>query len=438
MADCLAFGMTTTDPGRVHPRAAFQHRDFRIFQLAKFLLMIGWQMQLVAVGWQVYAITNRPLDLGLVGLAQFLPALLFTLPGGHAADRYDRRRVMMLCQLVVAVCALRLFFLARADTGDVAQIYIVLFALGTVRAFSGPASQALMPALVPAEHFPNAVAWNSSIWQFAAILGPVLGGFVYAHAGGAAAVYAVDAALSIAGFALMAMLRPRPVAREDGAASWDTVLAGVRYIFSQKAVLGAISMDLFAVLLGGAVALLPVYARDILKCGETGLGLLRAAPGVGAAVCAVAVAHMPPMRRAGAAMLWCVAGFGVATIVFGLSSNFWVSLAALTALGAFDMVSVVVRHTLVQLLTPPEMRGRVSAVNLVFIGASNELGEFESGITAQWFGTVRAVLIGGIGTLVVVALWAWKFPELRRFGRLDRHQEPPGADGGGGARGDDV
>jgi MFS family permease len=430
--------MSSASPDRVHPRAAFQHRDFRIFQLAKFLLMIGWQMQVVAVGWQVYTITGSPLDLGLVGLAQFLPAMLFTLPGGHTADRHDRRMVMMVCQVVVVVCALGLFWFAYTGTRQVLPIYLILFALGTVRAFSGPAASALMPALVPVEHFPNAVAWNSSIWQFAAIIGPVAGGLVYAHAGGAATVYAVDAVLGLVSLGLLTLLHPRPMPADDKAASWDTVLAGIRYIYSQKAVLGAISMDLFAVLLGGAVALLPVYARDILKCGETGLGLLRSAPGVGATVCAVAVAHMPPMKRAGAAMLWCVAGFGIATIVFGLSTNFWVSLVALAALGAFDMVSVVVRHTLVQLLTPPEMRGRVSAVNLVFIGASNELGEFESGVTAHWFGTVRAVLIGGIGTLIVVAMCAWRFPELRRFGRLDQQHTPPPPEGAGGSRGDDA
>jgi MFS family permease len=279
--------------------------------------------------------------------------------------------------------------------------------------------------MLPEEHFPNAVAWGSSIFQGAMILGPVAGGLLYGFTGSPTTVYAFAAAAYLMGLVLISAIRVKSAQRPRGAARLGVVLEGLRYIWREKLLLGAISLDLFAVLLGGAVALLPIYARDILNVGAEGLGILRSGPGIGAVTMAIVVAHWPLKRHAGAAMLWCVAGFGLFTLVFGLSRNIALSMAALILVGACDMVSVIVRHTMVQLATPDDMRGRVSAVNMIFIGASNEVGQFESGLTAQWFGTVQAVVIGGIGTIVVVAAWAWLFPALRQVNELTR---PPASD----------
>jgi MFS family permease len=297
---------------------------------------------------------------------------------------------------------------------------VALLGNGVVRAFHGPAAQAFLPAMQPEEHFPNAVAWASSIVQAAMVTGPMVGGLVYGWSGGPVAVYAGSAAASLTGLALVSMIRVPVAQRPRGTARLGVVLEGLRFIWRKKLVLGAISLDLFAVLLGGAVALLPIYAKTILNVGPSGLGMLRGAPGAGAVLMAIVVAHWPLKQRAGAAMLWCVAGFGIFTLVFGFSRNVVLSMAALVLVGACDMVSVIVRHTLVQLATPDDMRGRVSAVNMIFIGASNEVGQFESGLTAQWFGALPAVVIGGIGTLVVVGLWALMFPDLRGAGELTK------------------
>jgi MFS family permease len=402
----------------IAPRAAFQHRDFRLYQAARFLSVVGTQMQSVAVAWQVYAITHRPLDLGFVGLAQFVPAFGLSLAAGHLADRVDRKRIVLACYLAIAVCSLILLGVSRSAQPTVWPIYAVLVLFGVARAFSGPAGQALMPSLVPNAHFANAVAWSSSIWQVATIAGPALGGFLYG-AKGATGVYASTAILCVAAAALLAFVHPRPGAMEKKGTSWSTLLAGVHFVLRERLILGSVSLDLFAVLLGGAVALLPVYASDVLHVGPMGLGLLRSAPAVGAAVMAVVMAYRPLRRRAGRTMLISVAIYGVATIVFGLSRSVVLSLVALVVLGAADMVSVVVRSTLVQLNTPHEMRGRVSAVNMMFVVASNELGEVESGLTAAWLGSVPAVVIGGIGSCIVVAYYALRFPELRRIDRLD-------------------
>jgi MFS family permease len=321
----------------------------------------------------------------------------------------------------MAVLSASLYILAvDVRGGHVAPIYGVLVGVGVARAFLGPANQSLMPTLVPVEHFGNAVAWSSSLWQFSTVIGPVVGGLAYASSGPRTA-YAAAAACSAAAMFLVGTMRgARPGARPDAGtrSRRGSVLAGVAYVRRNPIVLGAISLDLFAVLLGGATALLPVYARDILGLGPVALGVLRSAPGAGAAVTGIVLAFVPVERRAGVKMLVCVALFGVATVVFGLSRSFALSLAALTIAGAADMVSVFVRSAVVQLATPDGMRGRVSAVNMVFIGASNELGEFESGVTAQWLGAVPAVVVGGIGTLVVVALWALLFPRLRNVDRL--------------------
>ena len=397
---------------------AFDHREFRFFQGARFLSMIAAQMQSVAVGWEVYARTHRPLDLGYVGLAQFLPAIGLSLVTGHVADRFDRRRIVMITNVVMLSCAALLFALAYDPAGPVWPIYAVLLVIGSARAFAAPAHQALLPHLVPAEHFGNAVAWSSSIWSVGMVIGPALGGLFYGAVHSAAPVYAACAVTYACAFALLASMRVRTGRMEKRATSWTTVLAGIHYVWANKLVLGAISLDLFAVLLGGAVALLPMFARDILDIGPWGLGILRSAPALGAASMAMFLAYRPLKRHAGPMMFACVAIFGVATIVFGLSTSFFVSLAALVVIGASDMVSVFVRQQLVLLATPEEMRGRVTAVNMVFIGASNELGEFESGVTAAWLGAVRAVVAGGVGTIVVVGTWCALFPALRKVDRL--------------------
>jgi MFS family permease len=402
-------------------KAAFEHRDFRLFQGARLLSIVGFQMQGVAIGWQIYDVTGRPLDLAWVGLAQFLPAASLSLVAGHVADRFDRRRILAFCHAIMAALSVVLLLLAtNVRSGHVAPIYVVLGGVGVARAFLGPANQSLMPTLVPVEHFGNAVAWSSSLWQFSTVIGPVVGGLAYGSSGPRTA-YAAAAACSAAAMFLVGTMRGARSSGSGGAGPGSkraSVLAGVAYVRHNPIVLGAISLDLFAVLLGGATALLPVYARDILGLGPVALGVLRSAPGAGAAVTGIALAFLPVERRAGVKMLVCVALFGVATVVFGLSRSFALSLAALTIAGAADMVSVFVRSAVVQLATPDAMRGRVSAVNMVFIGASNELGEFESGVTAQWLGAVPAVVMGGVGTLLVVALWALFFPRLRSVDRL--------------------
>ena len=397
---------------------AFSYPSFRYFQAARFLIVAAMEMQSVAVGWQVYEITRRPLDLGLVGLAQFLPGILLFLLAGHTADRWPRNRIVAVCYCGFALCSLLLFMFTVRGVTSVRPIYIVVTCIGVVRAFNGPAGQSLMPQLVEAKDFPNAAAWGSSVFNVAIILGPALGGVLYGWTRGARDVYLISAIAFVGAFVSALFIETRTQQRPRAVASLRTVLAGFEYLWHNQIVLGAITLDLFAVLLGGAVALLPVYAREILNVGPWGLGILRSAPGVGAVLMAVLLAHRPLRRRAGVIMLWCVAAFGVATIVFGLSRSVPLSLFALLMVGGSDMVSVIVRSTLVQLNTPDEMRGRVSAVNMLFIGASNEFGQFESGITAQWLGTVPAVVWGGIGTLVVVAIWAVLFPRLRKVESL--------------------
>jgi MFS family permease len=389
-------------------RAAFAYRDFRLYMGVRFLGTVAGLMLSVAVGWEVYERTHDPFDLGLVGLFQFLPAILLSLVTGHVADRFDRRRVVGLCY----------------GTHAVWPIYSVMALFAVARAFAQPAGQALVPDLVPPELFSGAVAWGSSVFEAAAIFGPALGGWVYGLAGGAGSVYLAGAALYFVATFLIAAMEVRTGRMEKKAVSVETLLAGVVYVWKNKIILGSVTLDLFAVLFGGAVALLPVYAHDILKVGPLGLGVLRSAPSIGAATVAVAIAHRPLKKHVGATMLACVAVFGVATVVFGLSRNFFLSLAALAIVGASDMVSVVVRQTLVQVATPGAMRGRVSAVNQVFIGASNELGELESGMTASWFGTVPAVVYGGIAAVVVVLVYAFRFPELRKVENLELQPAP--------------
>jgi len=409
--------MAANDDARAG-RAAFTHPGFVLFQVARFLIVSAVEMQAVAVGWQVYEITKRPLDLGYVGLAQFLPAILLFHISGHASDRFERSKVLSACYAGYAVCFALLLWLTERGEPSMRAIYVVLVLIGIVRSFNSTASRSILPQLVPQKHFPNAVAWNASIFQAATILGPSFGGIVYAAFHGPSAVYLIAMITGIGATISSFRIKPEVKARPREPMTMKTVFAGLHYIWNKKLILGAISLDLFAVLLGGAVALLPVYAREILHTGPWGLGLLRTAPGVGAAVMAVLLAHRPLRGKSGPTLLWAVAGFGVFTIVFGISRSLILSLVALFLLGASDMISVIIRATLTQLATPDEMRGRVTAVDMIFIGTSNEFGQFESGITAQWLGTVPAVILGGVGTLVVIALWAWWFPELRRAGDL--------------------
>jgi len=399
-------------------RAAFTHPAFVLFQIARFMIVAAVEMQAVAVGWQVYEITKRPLDLGFVGLAQFLPGILLFPISGHASDRFERRHVLSTCYAGFGLCFALLLALTQHGLHSVTAIYAVLVLLGVVRSFNSTASRSILPSLVPEEHFPNAVAWNATIFQTATILGPTFGGILYAATHGPSLVYGIAMITAIGATATTFRIKPERKVRLREPMTLKTVFAGLHFIWTKKLILGAISLDLFAVLLGGAVALLPVYAREILRTGPWGLGLMRTAPAVGATLMAVLLAHRPLRGKSGITLLWAVAGFGIFTIVFGLSRSLTVSLAALLLLGASDMISVIIRATLTQLATPDEMRGRVTAVDMIFIGASNELGQFESGVTAQWFGTVPAVVLGGIGTLVVIGLWAWLFPELRQAGDL--------------------
>ncbi|MCS6927596.1 MAG: MFS transporter [Candidatus Binatia bacterium] len=398
-------------------RSVFGHAGFRCYWAARLCSALAIQMQAVAVGWQVYDLTRHPLDLGFVGLVQFLPAVALALVTGQVADRYDRRRVFALCLVIDALCAVVLFALTAAANTKVVPILAVLFVFGVARAFEFPAAVALMPNLIPARLFVTAAAWSSSAWQTATIVGPAAGGVLYVF--GPCVVYSVCTLLFLGAALLVLLIRVERAPAEREAVTWASFVAGITFIRTHPVVLGAVSLDLFAVLLGGATALLPIYARDILHVGPQGLGLLRSAPAIGALGTALVLARRPITRRAGQTLLITVAIFGLATIGFGLSRELWLSLAMLVILGASDMVSVVIRRVLVLAATPDEMRGRVTAVESVFIVASNELGEFESGVTAAWFGTVPAVVLGGCGTLAVVASWAWLFPQLRRVDTLE-------------------
>ncbi len=403
---------------------ALRHRDFVFLLSGRFLTSLAAQMMTVAIGWQVYAITRDPLDLGLIGLSQFLPFVLLILPAGYAADHLDRRRIVTFCYVVQALSAGLLLALTLAGMQSIQLVFAVMVLLGVARAFSMPTGQALLPNLVPPADFNQAVALSSSSMHIATVFGPVLGGllflagpqFVYSAAG---VLLLTSASMSLA---IRAGGRSSTV---RGPVNLHALLSGLRFVRSKPVVLGAISLDLFAVLFGGATALLPVFASDILHVGPVGLGFLRTAPGVGAGLCALVIANVPITRHIGGWMFGSVALFGVATIVFGFSTIFGLSLAALVVLGAADMISVYIRHLLVQLETPDAIRGRVSAVSAVFIGASNELGEFESGVTAAWWGAVRAVIVGGVASVAVAGLWMKLFPVLTR---MQSFPQPAGRD----------
>lgn len=401
-----------------NPRyAAFRHRAYAKFYAARFLATFSTQIVSVAVGWQIYDLTRDPFDLGLVGLIQFAPSLLLVLVTGAVADRFGRRLIMGSAAALEAICAAAILYLTIRGLTSPAPVFAVLAVFGVARAFFAPASSALVANLVPAKDFANAVAWNSSAWQTATIVGPVAGGLLYG--------VSPEAAYSVAAFfmgvsAVLVFSIPKPTQRvEQESVSAKTLFAGFRYIWREKVVFGAISLDLFAVLLGGAVALMPVFARDILELGPWGLGLLRAAPGLGAVAMAIWLTGQSIRDHAGLIMFVGVAFFGMFTIVFGLSVLPWLSIVALAGLGAADMVSVYIRETLIQLWTPDRLRGRVNAVNMVFIGASNELGEFRAGTMAAFIGTVPAVVFGGVGAVAVAGMWAYLFPALRKARHLD-------------------
>jgi MFS family permease len=409
---------SSSDP----PPSILRHKPFAFFWFARGFTSIAFQIQGVAVGWQVYALTGSPFYLGLVGLAQFLPMFLLTLAVGHVADRYDRRIVVRLCQIVEGLAAGVLAFGSLSGWQSKESILAVVFVAGAARAFEAPTMHALVPGLVPTALISRAIAWSASAHQTATILGPALGGLLYMA--GPTTAYATASILFLTASTLVALIRIERTPPNREPVSLQSLFAGIVFIRNQPVILGAISLDLFAVLLGGATALLPVYARDILVAGPWGLGLLRSAPAVGALAMSIILARHMIEHRIGWIMFGAVVIFGVATIVFALSTSFVLSLGSLVVLGTADVISVVIRSSLVQIKTPDEMRGRVNAVNSMFIGTSNQLGEFESGLTAALFGVVPAVLIGGVGTIVVVIIWMRLFPPLLRIDSL----KPDGAD----------
>ncbi|MEO5588956.1 MAG: MFS transporter [Gemmatimonadaceae bacterium] len=412
------------------PYASLRYRDFRLFLVGRMFGVIGWQMVQIALGWELYERTGSALMLGLVGLVTAIPVVLLALPAGHLADRVDRKAIVVGSQVVFIVMSLALAAVSYWE-GPIYLVYTILLIAGISQAFNNPARSAFLPRLVPTEVFGNAVTWSSSGFQLAAVVGPALGGLVIAIEHRATDAYLIDAALTLIYLFMLLAIRTdggfgkspagHTVARSREPMTLQSMMAGMKFVKDTKVVLAAITLDLFAVLLGGATALLPIFAKDILQVGPEGLGWLRAAPSVGALLVMLTIAHRPPMQRTGWTLLLSVAGFGAATIVFGLSKSFGLSMAMLFMLGGLDGISMIIRSTLVQLWTPDEMRGRVSAVNSVFIDMSNELGGFESGALAAALGPVVAVVGGGIGTVVVATAVAMKWPELRGLGAM----EPP-------------
>ena len=413
--------------GAHDPYLALRHREFSLLLVGALVAQLGQQMAGVALGWELYSRTGSALVLGGVGLAQIIPIILLSLPAGQAADRYSRRRIIAGAQGALALSALGLAALS-ASRGPLLLIFGCLTAMGSAQAFGGPASSALVADLLPAEAYESGMTWRSSVMQISFVLGPAAGGLLVGVLHGATLLYVLNAGAAASYVLLLTTLRLRPAARQaTQRRSWGSLVEGVRFLGRTPVLLAAITLDLFAVLLGGATTLLPIYARDILRVGPLGLGWLQAASSVGALCMALVMAHRPPLARAGRALLLAVAGFGLATIIFGLSRSFALSFAMLFLLGACDNISVVIRSTLVLLRTPDKMRGRVGAVNSLFIGTSNQLGGFESGLTAQLFGPVAAVVAGGVGTLLVVAAVAMRWPEMRSLSTLREPLQSPDA-----------
>jgi len=405
------------------PYLAMRQRNYRLYIFGSIFTMIGARIQGIAIAWEVYQRTDEPFALGLTALMQGLPIMLLALPAGYLADAFKRRKVVIISLLGATLTSLGLAALSFAKS-PVIFMYLVLFLDSAITALGRPARAALLPQIVSREVFPNAVTWNSSVGQLISVFGPAIGGFILLWS--IPAAYIISAASSLSYIALLARIEIRKSSKQSERASFRTLLAGIHFVTKERLILALMALDMFAVLLGGSVYLLPIFARDILQVGERGFGLLRAAPAAGAFCMAILLIYLPPMRHAGRNLLLAVAGFGVATIVFGLSKSFWLSMTMLFLTGLFDNVSVVIRQTLIQLLTPDEMRGRVSAVNSAFIGASNQLGGFESGTVAQWFGTVFSVVSGGIGTILVVLITSTISSRLRNFGVM--HEAQPSSD----------
>jgi MFS family permease len=400
------------------PYAALRYRDFRLLITGRFITSLGNQMLSVAIGWELWLRTHSAFALGLVGLVQVIPVLLLSLPAGHVADQYNRKRIVVMAEILLALCSLGLAILSFFQ-GPLVLIYLCLLGIGIARSFNDPASSTLLPQAVPPEIFTSAATWGSSSWQLAAIVGPALAGLVAAWLGSVTIIYVFDVLAAITFLLLISRFKGRPLALSAKADTLDSLKEGLRFIRSTKIILAAITLDMFAVLFGGAVTLLPIYATDILKVGPSGLGLMRAAPSIGALIMALTLAHAPAFKNAGRTLLLAVTGFGVATIVFGLSTSFWLSMLMLVVLGGLDNISVVIRSTLMLTRVPDEMRGRASSVNSIFIGASNELGGFESGLAAALFGPIISVVGGGIGTILVVLAIARIWPEMREMKTLD-------------------
>jgi MFS family permease len=403
---------------RHDPYAPLRHRDYRLLLTGRFIASFANEMLTFAIGWELWLRTQSAFALGMVGLVQVIPVALLSLPAGHVADQYNRRRIVIITELVIASCVAGLAWLSYTE-GPLVLIYACLLGIGIARAFNDPASSTLLPETVPPELFSQAATWGSGVWHFASITGPALAGllvgffdtvtFIYVYAALSAVIYSV----------LITFIKGRQLPLAEKSATLDSVREGLRFMRDTKIILAAITLDMFAVLFGGAVALLPIYATDILNVGAQGLGILRAAPSAGALLMAFILAHLPPMKNVGRTLLLAVTGFGIATIVFGLSKNFILSILTLAALGGLDNISVVIRHTLLLTQTPDEMRGRISSVNSIFISVSNELGSFESGFVAALFGPIFAVVSGGIGTIIVVLIIARVFPEMRKLKTLD-------------------
>ncbi len=412
-----------TPEERRDPYAALRFLDFRLLLTGRFITSFGNEMLSFAIAWELWLRTHSAISLGLVGLVQVIPVILLSLPAGHVADQYNRRRIVSIAQLSTGLCALGLAFLSYTE-GSLVLIYLCLFGIGVARAFNDPASSTLVPETVPPHLFSSAATWNSSTWQFASILGPAVAGLIIAFSGDVTIIYVFDAVGAITFTVLLSMIKGRQLPLAAKSATWASLVEGFKFMRDTKVILAAITLDMFAVLFGGAVALLPIYATDILNVGAQGLGVMRAAPSIGALLMAFLIAHLPPMKHAGRTLLLSVAGFGLATIIFGLSTTFWLSVLMLALLGALDNISVVIRSTLLLTQTPDEMRGRISGVNSIFIGVSNELGSFEFGFAAALFGPVIAVVAGGICTIIVVLITAKIWPEMRNLKTLDVPSSP--------------
>ena len=407
-----------TPEERRDPYAALRFLDFRLLLAGRFITSFGSEMLSFAIAWELWLRTHSAFALGLVGLVQVIPVIVLSLPAGHVADQYNRRRIVLISQLSLGLCALGLAYLSFTQ-GELFLVYLCLFGIGVARAFNDPASSTLVPETVPPHLFSSAATWNSSTWHIASIVGPAVAGLIVAFAGKVTIIYVFDALGAITFTILLSMIKGKSLPLAEKSDTWASLLEGFRFMRDTKVILAAITLDMFAVLFGGAVALLPIYATDILKVGPQGMGIMRAAPSIGALLIVFLLAHLPPIKNAGRTLLLAVAGFGAFTIIFGLSNWFWLSVLMLTLLGALDNISVVIRGTLLLTHTPDEMRGRISGVNSIFLGVSNELGSFESGFAAALFGPVIAVVAGGIGTIIVVLTVAKVWPEMRNLKTLD-------------------